>query len=202
MIDFFVEKSSFVSMKISHNKLSESAPDNDHDDLPTAPDALLSILDELSIAYDLYEHDAVFTVAESNYLNADIPGLHCRNLFLRDKKKKNFLVSAQNDTEIDLKKLSDLLGTGRFSFGSLDRLWQYLGVKPGSVCPYAVVNDKDNDVTLILDQSMMDSDIVNFHPLVNTMTIGTKPDDLVKFAKGIGHNVEVVDLSAAAPDKD
>ncbi len=201
MIDFFIEKSSFVSMKTGSEILSKQAMNSDAQaDLPTSPEALIAMLDEQAIAYEFYEHEAVFTVDESKKVDAGIVGLHCRNLFLRDHKKKMFLVSAQNATKIDLKKLSDVLDSGRFSFGSPDRLWQYLGVRPGSVCPYAVVNDKDNDVSLILDESMMDAEIVNFHPLVNTMTVGTDPHDLVKFAQSIGHNVKVVDLSAAAPD--
>ena len=178
------------------------AADNAQDDLPTSAETLLSMLDEFGIDYELYEHEAVFTVAESDHLNSYIPGLHCRNLFVRDKKQNMFLVSAQNDTKVDLKKLSGLLEAGRFSFGSPDRLWQYLGVRPGSVCPYAVVNDAENKVTLILDQSMMEADLVNFHPLENTKTIGTKPQDLVRFAEAIGHNVQVVDLSPAAPDEE
>lgn len=179
------------------------SPDDPGQDapLPTSPQELLAKLEALGIPYKLYEHEAVFTVAESDHVNAKIPGMHCRNLFLRDKKKQMFLVSAQNDTQIDLKKLPDLLGCGRLSFGSADRLWQYLGVRPGSVCPYAVVNDTAHDVTLVLDASMMGQQQVNFHPLVNTMTIGTTAEDIEKFAEAIGHKVIVMDLSAAAPDE-
>lgn len=187
-------------MNTEKNTAAQETSGQEGEALPTAPEKLLSMLDDLGIEYKFYEHEAVYTVAESEKIDADIPGLHCRNLYLRDKKKRNYLVSAQNATEIDLKKLSDLLDAGRFSFGSADRLWQYLGVRPGSVCPYAVVNDPDNEVRLILDQSMMDAEIVNFHPLSNTMTIGTNPHDIVKFVESIGHNVEIIDLSAAAPD--
>src|SRR5690606_18792615 len=116
-----------------------------------------------------YEHRAVFTVAESTALERDMPGVHCRNLFLRDKKQKMFLVVAAHETAIDLKKLPALIGADRLSFGSADRLWAYLGVRPGSVCPYAIINDKDRAVTVILDAAMMAGAIVNYHPLVNTM---------------------------------
>lgn len=167
---------------------------------PTRPETLLQRLDDLGIAYTLYRHPAVFTVAESTGLERDIDGIHCRNLFLRDKKGTMFLVSAANETKIDLKKLSDLLGAGRFSFGSPERLWQYLGVRPGSVCPYAVINDVAGQVTLVLDAAMMRGEKVNFHPLVNTMTIGVAPADLVKFAESTGHAPRIVDLTNAVPD--
>jgi Ala-tRNA(Pro) deacylase len=168
--------------------------------LPTTPEQLLARLGTLGIPYQLHYHKAVFSVAESLDIERDMTGIHCRNLFLRDKKETMFLVSAANETKIDLKKLSDLLGAGRFSFGSPERLWTYLGVRPGSVCPYAIINDTGKAVTLILDAAMMKGDIVNFHPLLNTMTIGVKPDDLIKFVRSTGHEPRIVDLTTAAPD--
>lgn len=174
---------------------------NVNDPMPTAPEELLARLDSLGIPYALHHHKAFFTVAEGLEAERDMEGVHCRNLFLRDKRGAMFLVSAANETLIDLKKLSDLLGCGRLSFGSPERLWTYLGVRPGSVCPYAIINDTGGVVTQILDAYMMKGELVNFHPLVNTMTIGVKPDDLVKFIRDTGHEPRVVDLSAAAPDK-
>jgi Ala-tRNA(Pro) deacylase len=169
--------------------------------MPTAPEELLARLDSLGIPYTLHHHKAVFTVAESNELDRNLPGVHCRNLFLRDKKGTMFLVSAANETLIDLKKLSGLLGSGRFSFGSPERLWTNLGVRPGSVCPYAIINDTGGVVTPILDAYMMKGELVNFHPLLNTMTIAVTPDDLVKFIRSTGHEPRIVDLTSAAPDK-
>lgn len=157
-------------------------------------------LDSLGIEYALHHHAAVFTVAESTGLERNLPGIHCRNLFLRDKKEAMFLISAANETAIDLKKLSELLGCGRLSFGSPERLWKHLGVRPGSVCPYAIINDKQGLVTQILDAHMMQGDLVNFHPLINTMTITVRPDDLVKFIRSTGHEARIVDLSSVAPD--
>lgn len=170
-------------------------------DLPTSPQQLLDQLKSLNIQYKLHEHEAVFTVAESEQVDAQIPGTHCRNLFLRDKKKKNFLVSLQNATEVDIKKLPEVIGSSRLSFGSADRLWQYLGVRPGSVCPFSIMNDTDHQVEIFLDQSMMEADIFNFHPLLNTMTVSLKPDDLVKFIETTGHKAHIVDLSSAKPDE-
>lgn len=166
----------------------------DQDPLPTSPQELMDLLQTLGITYELHTHQAVFTVEESSKINAEIPGTHCRNLYLRDKKKKNFLLVAANETEVDLKKLHDLLGCGRLSFGSADRLWQFLGIRPGSVCPFTVINDKDHQVQIVLDAQMMKGEIVNYHPLDNTMTIGITPDDLLKFLDHTGHTPLILDL--------
>ena len=165
-------------------------------DLPTSPEKLLKELDRLGIDYKIHHHPAVFTVEESLSVTKHIPGAHCRNLYLRDRKKRNFLVVARNETEIDLKSLEKALECGRLSFGSADRLWQYLGVEPGSVCPFAVINDTDRTVRVVLDKSMMDHERVNFHPLKNTMTIGLSPEDLERFLEFTGHDSVVLDLQA------
>lgn len=159
-------------------------------------------LSELGVEYKLYHHEAVFTVAEGEKLDAGIPGTPCRNLFLRDKKKNNFLLVLQHATEVEIKKLPDIIGSDRLSFGSAERLWEYLGVRPGSVCPYSIINDTGNNVKICLDKSMMETDLVNYHPLVNTMTVGTTPQGLMRFIESCGHVPHIVDLSAAAPDKE
>lgn len=169
------------------------------EDLPTSPDLLLNYLNKLGIEYSLFEHEPIFTVEEGEHLKKDIPGVHCRNLFMRDKKKKNYLLVLANDTEVDLKKLPDILGSGRLSFGSSDRLWEHLGIRPGSVNPFVIMNDPDNAVHMFLDAAMMEADIVNYHPMDNAQTIGLSPADLIKFIESLGHNYTVVDLSAAAP---
>ena len=169
-------------------------------DLPTSPDCLMAKLESLGINYVLHHHEAVFTVEESQKLDSDISGTHCRNLFLRDKKKKNYLVVLQNATDVDMKKLPPVIGSDRLSFGSADRLWQYLGVRPGSVCPFSIINDADKQVKILLDKSMMATELVNYHPLVNTMTVSLKPVDLLKFIESTGHEAHIVDLSSANPD--
>lgn len=171
-------------------------------DLPTTPEQLLARFDEMGIAYVLQHHKAVYTVAESKEVDDRIPGTHCRNLLLRDAKKRNFLVCLQNSTEVDIKKLADVIGAAKLSFGSADRLWEYLGVRPGSVCPYSIVNDKNNDVTLILDASMMNDEVLNFHPLINTMTVSVAPADVARFIESTGHTPHIVDLSPATPNKE
>jgi len=177
----------------------KQVPDKAPAPLPTSPEQLFEKLQGIDIAYELHHHAPIFTVEEGEPLKRDIPGLHCRNLFLRDKKKKMFLVVAANETEIDLKKLQGLLDCDRLSFGSTGRLWKYLGVRPGAVCPFCIVNDTDRSVNVILDQYMMAAERVNYHPLDNAMTIGLSPADLVKFIENAGHTYQIVDLSGAAP---
>ncbi len=179
--------------------MSEQAKTLKNQPLPTTPDMLFEKLQSLDIAYELHHHDPIFTVEEGEPLKKDIPGVHCRNLFLRDKKKKMFLLVAANETEIDLKILPTLLDCGRLSFGSAERLWQYLGIRPGSVCPFCILNDKDHEVNVILDRSMMEAERVNYHPLDNAMTIGLIPADLLKFIKNVGHEHRIIDLAVPAP---
>ena len=182
--------------------MTESAAQGRTEELPlpvTAED-LFACLKELRITYSLHRHKPVFSVEESAPLKAAIPGLHCRNLFLRDKKEKMFLVVAANETRIDLKKLQTLLGCDRLSFGSADRLWKYLGVRPGSVCPFAIINDKGGDVKIILDADMMGAETVNYHPMENHMTIGLAPADLARFVEFTGHQAHIMDLRPAAPE--
>lgn len=168
--------------------------------LPTTENDVLEKLQALDIHYEYYEHDPIFTVEEGAHLKADIPGVHCRNLFMRDKKKNSYLLVAANETQIDLKKLPDVIGAGRLSFGSPDRLWEYLGIRPGSVNPFTVMNDPEHKVDLILDADMMAAEIVNYHPMDNAATIGLTPADLIRFFEALDYPYRIVDLKAAAPD--
>lgn len=167
--------------------------------LPTTPAQLFTLLETLGIEYSLHRHEPVFTVEESSALDLDIPGVHCRNLFLRDKKKAMFLVVAANETEIDLKKLQPLLNCGRLSFGSAERLWTHLGIRPGSVSPFTALNDPDHTVQVVLDAAMMQAALVNYHPLDNSMTISLAPADLMRFFAHTGHKPLMLDLTQAAP---
>lgn len=167
---------------------------------PFSAQNLLKHMDELQIPYQLYTHEPVFTVEESHKVDKEIPGTHTRNMFLRDKKERMFLITLRHDTPIDLKKLSDLLGTGRFSFGSPERLWTYLGVKPGSVTPLSILNDTEHKVQLVLEAGMMDTPLVNFHPLDNSMTVGMPPSALMTILEKSAIQPQIMDLSPAAPD--
>ena len=190
-------------MNNSAQKSSESNETNQtpqEEPLPTAPESLLERLDSLGISYELHHHEAVFTVEESRKVDAQIPGTHCRNLFLRDKKKKMHLVVLPNDYNVDMKKLQPVIGSDRLSFGSPDRLWTYLGVRPGSVCPFSVINDTEGAVQVILEESMMQAKTVNYHPLLNTMTVSLSPQDLLVFLRDCNHEPKILDLSGARPE--
>ena len=172
---------------------------NDISLMPTSPQQFLSKLDAMGIPYELHEHEAVFTVAESQKVDKKINACHTRNMYLRTKKKENYLVTLCHDTPIDLKKLEDVIDAKRLSFGSEDRLMQYLGVFPGSVTPFSAVNAKPGDIEIILEEKMMQAKKVAYHPLINTMTVVIEPHDLIRFLKSSGHNPRITDLSGAAP---
>lgn len=155
--------------------------------IPTTPETLFSVLNKLDIKYNLHHHEAVFTVEESTNLTHSIPGLHCRNLFVRDKKEAMFLIVAANETTVDMKALPELLGCGRLSFGSPERLMRHLGIYPGAVCPFAVMNDRDHLVTIVLDGAIRKADHICVHPLDNRMTVCIRPDDLIRFLAHTGH---------------
>ena len=166
--------------------------------LPTSPEALLQRLDALGIAHRTVSHPPVFTVEEAKALRGELPGHHIKNLFLRNKKGRMWLVTCLEDREIDLKALGERLEAGRFSFGSADRLMTYLGVRPGAVTPFAVINDRENAVTMVLDSGVMGGgpkrELVNCHPLVNTMTTALAPDDLVRFLEAERHAPQMLDF--------
>ncbi len=163
-------------------------------DLPTTPASLLARLAELGIEVENHSHVPIFTVAESKALPLQIPGAHIKNLFLKNKKGRMWLVVCLEDRKIDLKDLGERLGAGRLSFGSPDRLMTHLGVKPGAVTPFAVINDPQGAVTLVLDAGILAHDQVNCHPLVNHMTTVIKTDDLMGFFEALAHPPQVIAL--------
>jgi Ala-tRNA(Pro) deacylase len=174
---------------------TQSTPGSDAEaPLPTSPAALHARLDALGIAYRCVEHPPVFTVEEAKALRGELPGAHIKNLFLRNKKGRMWLVTCLEDREVDLKALGDRLEAGRFSFGSAERLMTYLGVRPGAVTPFAVINDKGGEVTMVLDRGLLGEDPVNCHPLVNTMTTALAPADLLRFLEAEGHPPQMLDM--------
>jgi Ala-tRNA(Pro) deacylase len=167
------------------------------------PDQLFAFLDSLGIVHKTVKHPPLFTVEQSRALRGQIPGGHTKNLFLRDKKYAITLVVALEHAEIDLKSLHRRLGaTGRFSFGSADLLRETLGVEPGAVTPFGAINDEACRVTVVLDAPMMECEILNYHPLVNTMTTSIARDDLVKFLEATGHVPRIERVSGPLPDAD
>ena len=151
------------------------------------PQQLFARLDQLGISHRTVEHPPVFTVEEAKALRGNLPGHHIKNLFLRNKKEEMWLVVALEDRAIDLKRLGDVLGAGRLSFGSADRLKRTLGVEPGSVTPLSLANDQAHAVRLVLDRGITNGGPVNAHPLVNTMTTALAPADLLRFFEATGH---------------
>ncbi len=159
--------------------------------------ALLARLDELGLGHRTVEHPALYTVEQSRELRGDLPGAHIKNLFLRDKKRRMWLVTVQEDREMDLKALRQRIGAqGNLSFGNADLLMDHLGVIPGAVTPFAVINDRAGNVTMVLDKALLEIDPVNAHPLRNDRTTAIAPGDLVRFLEAEGHAPMVLDFDA------
>ena len=160
---------------------------------PAEP-ALFALLDTLGIVHQTEEHRAVFTVAEGVDVKARLPGGHTKNLFLKDKSGAYVLISALGRTEIRLNHLHKRIGTKRLSFGKADALLELLGVVPGSVTVFSVLNDTECKVRLILDKALFTHDAVWFHPMRNTASTRIAPDDLIRFAEAAGHSPTVIDF--------
>ena len=146
---------------------------------------IFNSLNKLKCDYFIHEHPALKTVEDSKILRGIMEGGHSKNLFLRDKKKNNFLITTNEDQKIDLKNLEKKLGTSRLSFGSPDRLYEFLGVKPGSVSPFALINDHKKRVSFYIDKNLLNETILNFHPLTNNLTISLKTKDFERFLHSI-----------------
>ncbi len=160
----------------------------------TGTDRLFALLESLGVATTTHHHAPAFTVEQGNAVWGAIPGVHCKNLFLKDAKAKLWLVVAPGERRVDLKRLPDRIGSARLSFGSGELLQQVLGVEPGSVTPFALVNDAERRVSLVLDAWMMEQPLLNFHPLRNDMTTTIAAADFRRFLAATGHVPEVVDL--------
>ncbi|PHS28121.1 MAG: DNA-binding protein [Robiginitomaculum sp.] len=157
---------------------------------------LFAYLDDLGIRHSTMEHREVFTVKEGADIKANLPGGHSKNLFLKDKKGAFFLISALGSTQIRLNQLHKTLGCARLSFGRAEIMEAMLGVTPGSVTAFALINDQPPQISFILDQALIAHDIVNFHPLKNNATTAISSADLIRFAKATGHTPTVLDFDA------
>jgi Ala-tRNA(Pro) deacylase len=156
---------------------------------------LFARLEELGIASITVEHEAVFTVEESQSLRERLPGAHTKNLFLVDKDGRAALVVAKDDTRVDLKSVAKRLGIGRPSFGKPERLLELLGVTPGSVTPFALINDPEGRVVVAIDAALLAFAEVNFHPLENTVTTRLATQDFLRFVRACGHAPLILPLS-------
>ena len=157
---------------------------------------LFARFDRLGISHTTHEHPPVFTVEEGQDIKANLPGGHTKNLFLKDKKGVLVLISALGDTVIRINKLHKRLGCARLSFGNEALLYETLGVRPGSVTAFSLINDTQNRVRFVLDAALMQHSRVNFHPLSNDATTTISSQDLVRFTKDTGHGSQSVDFSS------
>jgi Ala-tRNA(Pro) deacylase len=168
--------------------------------MPASPEDLLDYLATLSIETETVDHPPLHTVEDSRALRGDIPGGHTKNLFVKDKKGRLFLLVLGEETAVDLKRVHEKIGAqGRVSFGSADLLEEVWGVRPGAVTPFGAINDKAAKVSVVLDEAMMRHEQLNFHPLVNTRTTGLASADLVKFLRATGHEPLVAALGQDEP---
>jgi Ala-tRNA(Pro) deacylase len=160
--------------------------------------ALYARLEALGIAWTTQAHAPVFTVEEAAALYDSQPGCHTKNLFLKDKKDQLWLVTLRDHVRLDLTALSKALGSPRFSFGSAELLIETLGVEPGSVTPFAVLNDRAGKVRLVLDAQMLREAPLNFHPLRNDRTTTMSAADLLAFARATGHEPVIAQMPERA----
>jgi len=169
--------------------------------MPITREQLMARLEMLGLVTRTVGHAPVFTVAESEQLHRDIPGAHTKNLFLKDKNGSLYLVIADVHTKVDLKGLPKVIGSGRLSFGNAELLMEVLGVTPGSVTAFAVINDAQRRVAVIVDAALMDSETINCHPLENTATTTIAREDLLRFIRACGHEPRLVSLDGSAGAK-
>ncbi|MBL4906833.1 MAG: prolyl-tRNA synthetase associated domain-containing protein [Sneathiella sp.] len=158
------------------------------------PETLFSRLDELGIIHNTHHHNPVFTVEEAQKVSRELDGGHSKNLFLKDKNGDLYPFVCLEDTKVDLKSLRKQIGAKNLSFGKAELLIDVLGIEPGSVTPFALINDTDLRVTVLLDARMVEENFLNFHPLINDKTTQISSSDLIKFIKFCGHSARVLTL--------
>ncbi|MDP9138094.1 MAG: prolyl-tRNA synthetase associated domain-containing protein [Pseudomonadota bacterium] len=163
--------------------------------MPASRHDLFARLEALGIETTTRDHAAVFTVEEARTLRGEIAGGHCKNLFLKDAKGELWLIVCLEDTRIDLKGLPQKIGSGRLSFGRPELLREVLGIEPGSVTPFALINATSLEDHVVLEQAMMAHALLNYHPLENTATTTIAAPDLVKFLRACGHDPQIVALA-------
>lgn len=165
------------------------------------PERLLARLAELGIAHSTHDHPPVFTVEEAREHTANLPGGHCKSLFLKDKKGGLWLMVCLDHRRIDMNRLQRVIDSPRLSFGKAELLLEVLGVPPGSVTPFALINDGRRLVQPLLDAAMLEHERLNYHPLTNTMTTTIAAADLIPFIRACGHEPRIIDLDAEGVDR-
>lgn len=167
--------------------------------MPATRQDLFALLDRHGIAHSTLDHPPVFRVEDGREIKAALPGGHTKNLFLKDNKGQLWLVTALGETRIDLKALPAAIGSARLSFGSAERLYEALGVTPGSVTPFALINDTQRKVRLVLDAALLRAEPVNFHPLSNDATTAVSTAGFKAFLDALGIEALVVDFAEPTP---
>ncbi|ABI77204.1 YbaK/prolyl-tRNA synthetase domain protein [Hyphomonas neptunium ATCC 15444] len=163
--------------------------------MPASPEDLFAYLDDLGIAHATTWHEAMFTVEQSSALKADMPGAHTKNLFLKDAGGDLVLIAAEAHNQLKLNQLHRKIATKRLSFGAPELMTDVLGVTPGSVTAFSLMNDQPPRVRFLVDAVLAGADVVNFHPLTNTGTTAISQADFRRFVEATGHSFEVVDFS-------
>jgi Ala-tRNA(Pro) deacylase len=163
--------------------------------MPASREDLFQRFESLGIKTETRSHPPVFTVEEARSLRGSIPGGHCKNLFLKDDKANLWLIVCLEDTRINLKAAPDKIGSRRLTFGKPELLMEILGVEPGSVTPFGLINDTGAKVNVILDQDMMAHELLNFHPLRNDATTTIRSADLLAFIRSCGHEPRIVRMA-------
>jgi Ala-tRNA(Pro) deacylase len=158
---------------------------------------LYDILNLLEIKYSRYEHKAIYTVEEANKLDICIPGAHCKNLFLRNRKGDvHYLVILADAKNVDLKFLSKQVESTNLSFASEERLFKYLHLTPGSVTPFGIIDDIESEVIVLIDKDLNNERVLTFHPNVNTATIGVSYEDFERFIKWHKNKFYYIDIQS------
>ena len=155
---------------------------------------LLADLGTLAIPFAAHEHAAVFTVAESGALHAEISGAHTKNLFLKDNAGAFWLVTVPAEARVDLKALPQAIGCKRVSFAKADDMARLLGITPGSVTPLAMINAAPGSVGVAIDSTLAGAERVNVHPLRNTGTLGLAGADVLRLLRHWGHEAVVAEI--------
>ena len=165
--------------------------------MPKTPDELFAFLQKLGIEVRTESHPPLFTVADSQALRGEIPGGHTKNLFLKDKKDNFFLITVGEEAEVDLKQIHHVIGAAsRVSFGKPEALMEHLGVIPGAVTAFGLINDEKGAVKFVIDDALMEHETINAHPLTNEATTSIAASDMLRFARATGHEPAILKVSA------
>ena len=165
--------------------------------MPKTPDELFAFLQKLGIEVRTESHPPLFTVADSQALRGEIPGGHTKNLFLKDKKDNFFLITVGEEAEVDLKQIHHVIGAAsRVSFGKPEALMEHLGVIPGAVTAFGLINDEKGAVKFVIDDALMEHETINAHPLTNEATTSIAAADMLRFARATGHEPAILKVSA------